>query len=204
MTIEIKDQDIFIIAPGDTALSQNEAEHSTAEGGQDIIIGNTNGILYHVDVDTWKNKDREVPFGALPHLLQQMYQSRTVLAYLPFEGSSNELTGYYLANFAILNNEQPSTGSNAPPGSVYRLPQSAWFDKEQPLQHMFRPGNSMLLLELLSRGSAIAYVNKASRTMDCLCYLVNLASLNAKDVFEPTSPDNPVCEVPVEEKKPSG
>jgi hypothetical protein len=39
--------------------------------------------------------------------------------------------------------------------------------------------------------------------MDCFCYLVNLASLNGKTIFDPTPSDNPKCEVRVEDE-PSG
>jgi hypothetical protein len=194
---ETRNQDILIIAPA--AVLRGDDKHPEEEGAQDIVIGNTNGILYHVGVETWKNTGNEVPFEQLPDIVQKMYENRTVLAYLPLppaEGNPEELRGYYLANFAILNNEQPTTGPiKGPPGHVYRLPKSAWFDEQQPLNHMFWPGNSAFLIEILNKGSAMAYVTKAARTMDCFCYLLNLASLNGSDVFDPTTAAKPKCEV---------
>ena len=211
-----QNQDIFIIAPDPETLETAKVAlaHPPKEGAQDIIIGNTNGVLYHVAVDTWKDKDYKVPLGELPDILQQMYRNGTVLAYLPLPDPDpaaqkpKEQTGYYLANFAILNNELPNQQAQreltAPNGHVYRLPQSKWFDDKQPLNHMFWPGNSAFLLEILNKGSAIAYITKAARTMDCFCYLLNLASLNGSSIFDPASTADPKCEVRTDGAKPSG
>jgi hypothetical protein len=201
--IKPQNQDIFIIAPSDKALKAGEANHPEEAGAQDIVIGNSNGILYHVDVKTWRNDANKVRLGQLPEIVQQMYKNRTVLAYVPLdEKHPNETKGYYLANFAILNDERPhAPDTSEPPGNVYRLSQSAWFDQKRPLHHMFWPGNSTFLLEILNRGTAIAYISKAARTMDCFCYLLNLASINGKTVFDPTPSDDPKCELRAEEEE---
>jgi len=143
-----------------------------------------------------------VPFLQLPDVVQQMYLHGTVLAHLPLDQGPTG-SGYYLANFAVLNNEITPHRAG-PRGGVYRLRQSEWFNEKQPLNHMFWPGNSAFVLEMLNRGTAIAYVTKAARTMDCFCYVLNLASLNGKDIFDPTPDANPKCEVRTDGAAPSG
>ncbi|WNG24792.1 hypothetical protein F0U62_12835 [Cystobacter fuscus] len=206
-----EDQDIYIVAPLPEAMKDRHA--------QDIIIGGYNGVLYHVHVDDWYNSDhRLTDYNKLPTALKEGVKNDAVLAYLRLEGQPslppdsldtspeapdgipNPLprTGYYLANFSMVNNDDLPIGSPPgeypePPGGMYHLSQNDW--KKERL----RPGDSTFVLQMLQRGTTFAYIPPASRTTDCVCYVINLASINRSRIFEP-APEGQSCAIPAHPK----
>ncbi|KFA94086.1 hypothetical protein [Archangium violaceum] len=208
-----KNQDIYIVAPTKAAMKDMHA--------QDIIIGaldekgHGHGILYHVHVNAWYNDAHKIKdYNKLPTALKEGVKNDAVLAYLRLEGQpsskQNSLdtspeapggvqdpeprTGYYLANFSMVNNDDLPIGSPPdeypePPGGMYRLSQEDW------RKNRLRAGDSTFVLQMLQRGTTFAYIPPASRTTDCVCYVLNLASINRSRIFEPT-PEGQSCEIP--------
>ncbi|WP_437288941.1 hypothetical protein [Sorangium sp. So ce406] len=243
MTIEPKNQDIFIVAHPRERLesAQGTDPDRHPEGAQDLIIAGVDGNIYHVNKKDWKknrvdlkNPPENNEMMRLPEedrlKINQLIGLRSVLAHIPLgvpkkEGTASDqatqLPGkgglnaiqsteralfdspgssgpteplevkraYYLANFALLNTPErdPSSGKIKPvtlsdsEAELYYVPKAEW--KKERLC----PGDSVFVLEMLQRGTTIAYIPTTARTMDCVCYLLNLASLNDITVFEPSA-----------------
>ena len=200
------DQDILIVShPSTTKLDQVTAGRHP-EDAQDLIIAGPDGIVYHVKKEDWKSSATKLGPDQVPPSVNTLIDLSSVVAYVsspvqpapPVTTSAGDKpirlapskSGYYLANFALLN---PTDGSSTPDKTaapevldVYRIPKKGW------IQHRLCPGDSVFVLEMLQRGTIISYIPMASRVSNCVCYLMNLASLNGVTVFEP-SPMGQAC-----------
>jgi hypothetical protein len=162
-------------------------DHPEQDGAQDLIIAAPDGVLYHVSEQEWKVHEVKEP----PKLITQLLQAGTTLAYIP--KTSSELQGCYLVNAAAINVDETTRALPTDDATVYRVEKSTW------KKFVFRPGNSVLVLEMLNRGATVAYVPKSARTTDCMCYLINLAALNGSTIFEMSHTQS--CEIAAEGTK---
>jgi hypothetical protein len=169
-------------------LSARAAQHPDAEGAQDLIIAAPDGVLYHVSSRVWQDSSHKVE--KWPELITTLYEAGTTLAYIP--ESAPDLKGCYLVNAAAINVEPHSLATLRPEVSLFRLEKTTWESFE------FRPGNSVLILDMLNKGATVAYVPRSARTTDCMCYLINLATLNGSTIFEMDHDASQVasCEIP--------
>jgi hypothetical protein len=182
-------QTIFVTARPLQALAADvqeriQTDHPPREGAQDLIIAAPDGVLYHVAQEVWMAPDRVERNP--PDEVKQLLRLGTTLAYIP----DGEAKNTYLVNAAQINVE-PSDGLHAPhvgEAMVFRVDRETWS------KFRFRPGNSGLILDMLTKGATVAYVPKSARTTDCMCYLINLATLNGSTLFEMTHTGP--CEIP--------
>jgi hypothetical protein len=183
------EQTIYITARKPELLSAEvvarmKLDHPEREGAQDLIIAAPDGRLYHVGEEDWKRHPAEPE-----PLITELLRAGTTLAYIP--ESAPSLKGCYLVNAAAINVDKTTRARPADDATVYRVEEKTW------KRFVFRPGNSVLILDMLNKGATVAYVPKSARSTDCMCYLVNLATLNGSTIFEMSHTET--CEIPAKE-----